>query len=717
VQAGSGNAVVTAAKPCPGQGSSDRRPEDEAATIQKSVEQLRQIELAPFAAVTAGDNPRAPGATAALLTSHIRYRGFQGNIRQRTPPISLAPQLQDLMELDEFAAWRAAGGVLISDALGVPAVRRYYDPSLTNFPHRQVAQDAFLAGNDLLFLSRFALTDDWSQQLTAMQETILFFQDKYVKDAEFRARVDAAVERILQMKMGIYGGDWSQAAAPRNPATLDDAVGQAAPEAAAIARAGLTLIDPGPQDLGDRMPTAPLADEKILIFTDAREVAECANCEPRPVISAGALEEIILRLYGPGATGLVSPDNISSLTFADLNELLSSPPGTRPAVEQAVTGARWIVFATLDDDPDAYPEAGALHTFLAERSDSLRDKRLVVMAFRAPYYLDTTEISKLTAYFGVYATSVPFLETAVRALFREFTPAGAPPVSVAGTNYDLIRQLEPNPGQIINLVPIGPAEVISDSIQVGSQVELETGIILDRNGHVVPDGTPVEFHLVYPTEGLELAPKIETTVNGKARTTVSLDRPGELWITAQAGDARDSTRIELKVGGDTPGSIATVLPTATSEPTPTATPTDTPTPTLTPTPQPSPTSAPLPIEPPPPQPRVAFPAFVFALLGTAASAATAFLLHRRRLQNGEDSVMSIQALLGEPAAAALWAGMAAWGAYLLYALGWLPGATRLQAGGHAWAAGAVALVGGLLSLLWTDRRFSAKAPTANRPRL
>ena len=39
---------------------------------------------------------------------------------------------------------------MISDALGVPAVRRYYDPQLQNFPHRQVAQDAFLAGNDLL---------------------------------------------------------------------------------------------------------------------------------------------------------------------------------------------------------------------------------------------------------------------------------------------------------------------------------------------------------------------------------------------------------------------------------------------------------------------------------------------------------------------------------------------------------------------------------------
>ena len=52
------------------------------------------------------------------MTSHIRYRGFQGNIRQLTPPISLASQLQDLMGLQEFADWRAGGGVLVSEALG-----------------------------------------------------------------------------------------------------------------------------------------------------------------------------------------------------------------------------------------------------------------------------------------------------------------------------------------------------------------------------------------------------------------------------------------------------------------------------------------------------------------------------------------------------------------------------------------------------------------------
>lgn len=704
VKLGAQGGVLTAAKHFPGQGGSDRRPEDEVPTVQRPLQQLRQIELAPFVAVTAGSDLQAAGITGALLTSHIRYRGLQASIREVTPPISLAPQLQDLMALKEFADWRAAGGVLISEALGVPALRRYYDPTLTKFPHRQVAQDAFLAGNDLLYLGRFALTDNWPDQVTAIKETILFFQDKYRSDSTFRARVDAAVERIVRLKLGIYGGSWQPEKLQHNT-TADafaDLVGQASHITEAVARAGLTLIYPGKDELADRIPSAPLADEQIVIFTDARAVRECAACEPTALIAPTAIEEIILRLYGPDATRQIAPDQVRSFTFSDLDNALALPQTRETDVDRAIAAARWIIFAQLDYNPEEYPESAALRTFLARRSDSLRDKRLVALSLNAPYYLDTTEISKLTAYFGVYSRTQPFLETAVRALFREFTPVGAPPVSVTGINYELIRQLEPAPGQIITLSPVGAGEVITRSIQVGSQLELETGIIRDRKGHPVPDGTLVEFNLRYPTESLALAPKIETTVAGRARTSVALDRPGELWITAQAGEAKDSTRIELKVGGDTPGSIATVIPTSTPEPTPT--PSMTPAPTSTPVPPPSPVPTQIPGTNGKAEdaslPRVTFATFLFGLAGTLIASSAAFTVRRRRV----DVTKTAQGNLIQALAAALWAGVAAWIAYLLYAVGWLPGATAVQTSGYAWAAGAVTLIGGLLILPWLIRQ-------------
>jgi beta-N-acetylhexosaminidase len=714
VQLGSQGQVQTAAKHFPGRGSSDRRPEDEVATVQKSVSQLRQIELAPFAAVTTA-GPGVTGTTAALITSHIRYRGFQGNIRQLTPPISLAPQLQDLMALKEFADWRAAGGVLVSDALGVPAVRRYYDPQLQKFPHRQAAQDAFLAGNDLLYLSRFALTDDWRSQFAAIKETILYFQNKYQDDTGFRARVDASVARILQMKLRALAGgpNWKPADLLTAGAEWETSGGntERTPVTQAIARAGLTLIYPSREELADRMPSAPLADENILIFTEARLQRECPACEPVPAIAPTALEEIMLRLYGPTATGQLAPGRIRSLTFADLARLPVAAPGAEQELERAIAAARWIIFAMLDYNPEEYPDSAALRNFLAKRSDSLRDKRLVVMAFRAPYYLDTTEISKLTAYFGIYSKTPPFLETAVRAFFREFSPIGALPVSVAGVNYDLIKQLEPAPGQIIPLSPTGPALDPGGnraSIQVGNHLPVETGVILDRNGHPVPDGTPVEFRLRYPTEGLELAPKVETTSGGKARTTVVLDRAGELWITVQAGEAKESTRIVLKVGGDAPGSIATVLPSPTAVPTLTPTPAPVALATATPTPAPTiePTAAATPAPPTPaPLPRTPLPAFLFGLLGVIGSSGIAFVLgHRRARAASRRGRINPAERLGPAVGGALWAVTVAWAAYVLYALGLAPGATQLQAAGMTWAAGVVSLAGGLLSLTWSGRQ-------------
>ena len=44
----------------------------------------------------------------------------------------------------------------------------------------------------------------------------------------------------------------------------------------------------------------------------------------------------------------------------------------------------------------------------------------------------------------------------------------------------------------------------------------------------------------------------------------------------------------------------------------------------------------------------------------------------------------------------LWGIIAALGAYILYGIGWLPGATELQRGAGPWGAGLVALLGGLL---------------------
>src|SRR5262249_3281031 len=139
-----------------------------------TLDELRRSELIPFASLTADKQQDAAGMTDAVMTSHIRYRGLQA-LFPYTRPISLDPMgLQSAMGLPEFGSWRRTG-VIVSDALGVLAVKRWYDPTLQTFPHRQIARDALLAGNDLLALVEFSGERGWEEhQVPTIVDTIQF---------------------------------------------------------------------------------------------------------------------------------------------------------------------------------------------------------------------------------------------------------------------------------------------------------------------------------------------------------------------------------------------------------------------------------------------------------------------------------------------------------------------------------------------------------------
>ena len=172
-----------------------------------------------------------------------------------------------------------------------------------------------------------------------------------------------------------------------------------------------------------------------------------------------ALKNIIIDLHGPGATDQISEDQIRSFTFAELTTLLEpveveadtdaatadatstpdeaadaatptiAPESDSSAVDDAeaealeeteepldprtrldrhIQDADWLIFVILNVDPAASAESDAIKQFLRVRSEQLVDKRVVVLALDAPYFLDATEISNLSAYFGVYSRSQPF---------------------------------------------------------------------------------------------------------------------------------------------------------------------------------------------------------------------------------------------------------------------------------------------------------------------
>ena len=250
---GSDSRILVVGTHFPGLGSTDHVPDEEVATVRKSLEQLKQIELAPFFTVTSSaitDTQKVD----ALLTSHIRYQGLQGNIRSSTRPIGFDQEaLKLLMELKEFTSWREQGGVMISDNLGSRAVRRFYDPTEQEFNARRLALDAFLAGNDLLYLDNFIETED-PDSYTTIIRTLEFFTQKYLEDPLFAVRVNLSVIRILSQKYGIY--DEFNTNEVLTPGNLYQ-IGESSQVTYDVAQQSVTLISPAITELDSVLPEIP----------------------------------------------------------------------------------------------------------------------------------------------------------------------------------------------------------------------------------------------------------------------------------------------------------------------------------------------------------------------------------------------------------------------------------------------------------------------------
>ncbi|MBA3533688.1 MAG: glycoside hydrolase family 3 protein, partial [Ardenticatenales bacterium] len=573
IHEGSSGRTVTVAKHFPGHGGSDRLPDDEVATVDKSLQELRRIELAPFFAVTRFDTPEDPAVTDALMSSHIRYRGFQGNIRQFTAPISFDPQgLRTILSQQEFAEWQQRG-VIVSDSLGVPAVKRYFDPTGQTFPHRQIARDALMAGNDLLILAQFAREDAWHPQLDNMRDTLAYFREQYRSDRTFATRVDEAALRVVRMKLKLYpefeGGEGLL------PPLPEPRFGEGGEVTQAVAEQSLTLLFPRTlEELNERLPRAPLRGEPIVIFTDSRRVRDCFDCPYYALLPTDALQKAILRRYGPQGTNQIAEAQIISFSFDDLKLFLGVPEAIESsenpeaqaradAVRALVENAQWIILAMQDINLSPmsgtqvarYPESDAARLMLDAAASSLFNKRVVAFAFNVPYQLDTTEISKLSAAYALYSKQEAFVEVAARALFREIVPQGAPPVTVEAINYDLPTQLSPAPNQPITLERLSEEPLLAPT-----EVEVQSSIIVDRNGHPVPDGTSVEIIGAWRDQEEAVAPRVQSsTVDGVARATLRLRLAGTLEVTIIAAQARSESPLVLTVVGPTP------VPTSTSE--------------------------------------------------------------------------------------------------------------------------------------------------------
>ncbi len=600
VHVGSRNRMLVVAQNFPGTGNSDRSPEKEVATIRKSLEQLKQIELAPYFAVTkppVGDPSRVDG----VMVSHIRYQGFQGNIRATTRPISFDPNaFSQIMALPEFAAWREEGGLVISDNLGSGAVRRFFDPNNISFDVRQIARNAFLAGNDMLYIDDLVGSGS-SDAYTSLVSILDFFVQKYQEDSAFAKRVDSSVLRILNAKMKLNSGFSLEGGV--QPSEAIEGVGDSDEVTFDVAQAAVTLIDPSTEEIDTVLPAAPLSSDDIVIFTDVRQVYQCDDCPPYSPVGTNDLARSLVNLYGAQAGGQILGYKLRSYTFSQLVGFLDNTEnGASEFSSENLRAADWIIFNTIDFDPE-YPESNALQRILSERSDLLTGKNVIVFALDSPTYLDATNISKVTAYYALYSKVSSFLDVAARVLMKEITPSGALPVSLNAIGYDLITTTSPDPNQLIPLTLVLPEEPIDEipevvvtpeptpipSFNIGDTITIRTGNVYDHNRNIVPDGTPIRFNFRISGEPGITQQFETTTTGGVAYFTYRIEAAGGLEISAVSEPALQSEILQINISPDGSTSVTAFTPTPLVSPTPMATSTS------TPTEQPMDTSTPAPV--------------------------------------------------------------------------------------------------------------------------
>ncbi len=422
---------------------------------------------------------------------------------------------------------------------------------------------------------------------------LAFFNQRYREDPAFAQRVDEFALRILKLKYRLYPDFNLEAIQP----PLEDLAGIGGGDKVSfdVAKEAATLISPSPAELDNALPDLPNATDRIIFITDVRQSQQCSTCAQNPVPLQDAFQQAVTRLYGTQGGGQIRASNLTSYSFEDLEKLLDGDPDAFQ-LEKDLRRAQWQVFSLLDVN-NRDPQSRALVRFLDERPDLFQQKRLVVFAFNAPYYLDPTDISKLSAYYGLYSKIPSSFDVAARLLFKELQPVGSLPVSVEGIGYDLFSATTPDPNQVIPLAldlpvtdagdgTVTPTPAPTPAYQAGDQVPVKAGIIRDHNGNPVPDGTPVSFVISRNGE-IQSLPVSVTTRGGMATTQIQIPGPGTVEIRVESEPAKQSEVLRFDIPGEeVPGATDTPTPEPSLTPTVTQAPTIAPTASIAETPPP-----------------------------------------------------------------------------------------------------------------------------------
>jgi len=158
--------VTACIKHFPGQGDADGDTHDGLATTDRTLEQLRETELKPFAA-------GAEAGAQMIMVGHIAVPSITGD----NTPASLSKDVITDILREEMGY----NGVVITDALNMSAVSEYYDSA-------QAAVMALKAGADMVLMP-----EDFE---AAYEGVLAAIEDGTISEA----RINDSLARVYKIK-------------------------------------------------------------------------------------------------------------------------------------------------------------------------------------------------------------------------------------------------------------------------------------------------------------------------------------------------------------------------------------------------------------------------------------------------------------------------------------------------------------------------------------
>jgi len=379
--------VLATVKHFPGHGDTQLDTHRGLPTVDRSLDDLRAMDLHPFAeGIKAGAD--------IVMTAHIIFSAFD-----QENPATLSPTvLQDVLRGE-----LGFDGLILSDSMNMGAMKKHYDP-------RASAVQAIRAGVDMIMLAEEHYDHD-AARYVEQQIGLLKAVAEAVATGELpMARIDDAVCRVLRAKEKI---------STHVPVVEDDALAMVGSDAhrKVEVKAALHAV----AVLRNRNDIVPLAPERsvILVNTTTRSAYS-------PLSST--------RGIGPNQTTPAFDLFAEALMQRREVHRVLSAEEILDGVMPDMSGNAVIVAVT-----ENYPLPGMdfdqrSQSLVLNRLMTIAPERLLVVALRDPYELGI--LPDVPAYVCAFSFRPCAADAAAQGICGEFQPVGHTPVSVPEADLD-----------------------------------------------------------------------------------------------------------------------------------------------------------------------------------------------------------------------------------------------------------------------------------------